>query len=79
LAGREHVGCHPQDGTGDRNHVRHHALTRLQTVPTSTDEGSAPPKAAHRLADRQRRNLEAYCGRDGEGMVWIVEALHWTE
>jgi len=23
-------------------------------------------------------NLEAYCGRDGEGMVWIVEALHWT-
>ena len=28
-------------------------------------------------ADRQRvrRQLEAYCGRDTEGMLWLVEAL----
>ena len=39
--------------------------------------GSGQAHLVERLY-RQRRNLEAYCGRDGEGMVWIVEALHWT-
>ncbi len=49
----------------------------IQEGGTASMEFVRVPFSAVSAAERQRvrRQLEEYCGRDTEGMVWLVEAL----